>query len=57
MPTPKQPANFLDRLRSFVTTEVRDTREGVRSATDIKKMLPIIIAVAVILIVVTLGRK
>ena len=57
MPVPKQAKNLFDRLRSFVSSEIKETRAGVRSATDIKKMLPVIIAVAVILIVVTLGRK
>lgn len=58
MPTERQgQPNLLRRLASFVSLEVKETRQGVRSVTAVKNMIPFIIVVAVILVVVTLGKK
>ena len=52
--------NFLGRLVSFARgitqINVAETQEGIRAATGIKKMIPVIIGVIVVLIVVTLGK-
>lgn len=58
MPPIRQGAeNLLNKLVSFVKGEVAETREGIQAASGIKKMLPLLMGIGVVLIIVTLARR